>query len=150
MADQPTEKTSRSVLRRFEAEFLRPYRGPILLGLLGLLFQSVLLLPIPLLQGWVVDQLVEYYRAGGQDTEARASRIARSIGLAGRHESAVRGAVAVGLRDRQDDGSDQPGGRGRAPRRFASQADATADGLFRCPADGPADGAGSPATSAAS
>ena len=51
-----------ALLRRFEAEFLRPYRGAILLGLLGLLVQSVLLLPVPLLQGWVVDRLVAYFR----------------------------------------------------------------------------------------
>ncbi len=49
-----------AVLRRFEAEFLRPYRSMILLGLLGLLIQSLMLLPIPLLQGWVVDRLVAY------------------------------------------------------------------------------------------
>jgi ABC-type multidrug transport system fused ATPase/permease subunit len=57
---------TRAVLRRFEAEFLRPYRRLILLGLLGLLIQSVLLLPIPLLQGWVVDRLVAYCQAGGR------------------------------------------------------------------------------------
>ena len=37
---------------------MRPYRGAIAVGLLGLLVQSVLLLPIPLLQGWVLDKLV--------------------------------------------------------------------------------------------
>ena len=52
-----------SLLWCFESEFLRPYRGAILLGLLGLFVQSVLLLPIPLLQGWVVDHLVAYFRA---------------------------------------------------------------------------------------
>ena len=62
------------MLRRFEAEFLRPYRGPILLGLLGLLVQSVLLLPIPLLQGWVVDQLVDVLPGcGDRAREAQAS-----------------------------------------------------------------------------
>jgi ABC-type multidrug transport system fused ATPase/permease subunit len=88
---EPAEKTANesepsfsSILRRFEAEFLRPYRGAILLGLFGLLVQSVLLLPIPLLQGWVVDQLVAYYRARPSlslAAEAQAS-IARAIGLA--------------------------------------------------------------------
>jgi ABC-type multidrug transport system fused ATPase/permease subunit len=52
-----------SLLWRFESEFLRPYRGAILRGLLCLVVQSVLLLPIPLLQGWVVDHLVAYFRA---------------------------------------------------------------------------------------
>ncbi len=55
-----------AVLRRFEAEFLRPYRGMILLGLLGLLIQSLMLLPIPLLQGWVVDRLVAYCQVDGR------------------------------------------------------------------------------------
>jgi ABC-type multidrug transport system fused ATPase/permease subunit len=55
-----------ALLRRFEAEFLRPYRGMIVLGLLGLLVQSLLLLPIPLLQGWVVDQLVTYCQVDGR------------------------------------------------------------------------------------
>jgi ABC-type multidrug transport system fused ATPase/permease subunit len=55
----------RSSLRRLEADFLRPYRGKIALGLLGLLVQSVLLLPIPLLQGWVLDKLVALAGAAG-------------------------------------------------------------------------------------
>ena len=61
-----------AVLRRFEAEFLRPYRELILLGLLGLLVQSVLLLPIPLLQGWVVDRLVAYCQAVGQSRSSES------------------------------------------------------------------------------
>jgi len=54
-----------SPLLRLEADFLRPYRGAIGLGLPGLLVQSVLLLPVPLLQGWVVDKLVALAAAGG-------------------------------------------------------------------------------------
>src|SRR5262245_33684554 len=76
----------RSPLRRLEADFLRPYRGAIALGLLGLLVQSVLLLPVPLLQGWVVDKLVAM-AAGGVGSAATAQDGARSsaawaIGLA--------------------------------------------------------------------
>ena len=48
---EPEPRTPASLLHRFEAEFLRPYRGAIALGLVGLLLQSVLLLPIPLLRG---------------------------------------------------------------------------------------------------
>ncbi len=59
------ETAPRTLSRRFEAEFLRPYRQAILLGLLGLIVQSVLLLPIPILQGWVVDRLVEYFQVEG-------------------------------------------------------------------------------------
>jgi ABC-type multidrug transport system fused ATPase/permease subunit len=62
MIDEIGKRPSPSLLRRFEAEFLRPYRAAILLGLLGLLVQSVLLLPVPLLQGWVVDRLVAHFR----------------------------------------------------------------------------------------
>jgi ABC-type multidrug transport system fused ATPase/permease subunit len=70
--DQPIG--SQGILKRFESEFLRPYRGAIALGLVGLILQSVLLLPIPLLQGWVVDRLVGFVqaraRAGELATEA--------------------------------------------------------------------------------
>lgn len=45
-------------LWRLESDFLKPYRLPIGLCLIGLLVQSVLLLPIPLLQGWVLDRLI--------------------------------------------------------------------------------------------
>ena len=52
------EVSGGSLLRRLESEFLRPHRRWIAFGLVGLLIQSGLLLPIPLLQGWVLDQLV--------------------------------------------------------------------------------------------
>jgi ABC-type multidrug transport system fused ATPase/permease subunit len=45
-------------LRRLEARFLKPHRRAIALALGGMLLQSALLLPIPLLQGGVVDRLV--------------------------------------------------------------------------------------------
>ncbi len=60
-----TEQGGRGgVLRRLERDFLRPYRWEIGAALLGLLAQSVMLLPAPLLQGWVVDQLVAWSKAG--------------------------------------------------------------------------------------
>jgi ABC-type multidrug transport system fused ATPase/permease subunit len=70
---EPEPRLTASLLRRFEAEFLRPYRGAIALGLLGLLFQSVLLLPVPLLQGWVVDRLVACCRASVSESAALAA-----------------------------------------------------------------------------
>src|SRR5215470_12814531 len=70
---EPESRPTAPVLRRFEAEFLRPYRGAIALGLLGLLLQSVLLLPVPLLQGWVVDRLVAYCRASASGSSAVAA-----------------------------------------------------------------------------
>src|SRR2546421_13071511 len=45
-------------LQRLEAQFLQPHRLVMLLALGGMLVQSLLLLPIPLLQGWVLDRLV--------------------------------------------------------------------------------------------
>ncbi|WP_165233265.1 ABC transporter ATP-binding protein [Aquisphaera insulae] len=45
-------------LRRLEGEFLRPYRVTLWLCLLGLLAQSALMLPGPLIQGWLLDRLV--------------------------------------------------------------------------------------------
>ena len=55
---------NRSLLRRLEGDFLRPYRAAVALGLAGLLVQSVLLLPVPLLQGWVLDKLIAATSAG--------------------------------------------------------------------------------------
>jgi ABC-type multidrug transport system fused ATPase/permease subunit len=43
---------------RLEAQFLKPHRVTILAALAAMLFQSLLLLPIPLLQGSVLDRLV--------------------------------------------------------------------------------------------
>ena len=76
-------------LLRLEADFLRPYRWAIGLGLLGLLVQSILVLPVPLLQGWVVDKLVALaaesdHAATGLVTAPLADLMAitRAIGLA--------------------------------------------------------------------
>ncbi len=55
-------------LWRLEAQFLRPYRRVILLALAGMFVQSALLLPIPLLQGWVIDRLVGLSRADAAET----------------------------------------------------------------------------------
>ena len=64
----------------------RPYRWWIALGLVGLLAQSLLVLPIPLLQGRVVDSLVplvERPRHRGPAESAAAARvIARRAGRA--------------------------------------------------------------------
>src|SRR5207244_9547233 len=46
-------------LAKLEAAFLRPYRGQIVMALAAMLLQSLLLLPLPLLQGWIIDRLVE-------------------------------------------------------------------------------------------
>jgi ABC-type multidrug transport system fused ATPase/permease subunit len=80
-----------SLLSRFEAEFLRPYRAVIFLGLLGLLVQSILLLPVPLLQGWVVDCLVEYFQAAQYATGSIDHSISSS------EKSSVVWAIGIAL-----------------------------------------------------
>ncbi len=87
-----------ALLRRFEADFLRPYRGKILLGLLGLLIQSLMLLPIPLLQGWVVDQLVVYCQLDGRSlsSESPSTTISANIPASGRpSRSSILRAIAA-------------------------------------------------------
>src|SRR5437588_11283694 len=46
-------------LARLEDTFLRSYRGRIAIALVAMLMQSLLLLPLPLLQGCIIDRLVE-------------------------------------------------------------------------------------------
>src|SRR4051794_1743952 len=71
---------SRSVtlLRRLESQFLGPYRLLLALCLLGLFIQSMLLLPVSLLQGWVLDRLLAH--PAGSLATAEASR-AIALGL---------------------------------------------------------------------
>jgi ABC-type multidrug transport system fused ATPase/permease subunit len=73
------QKLRRSTLRRMEAEFLRPYRGWLVLGLMGLFAQSVLLLPIPVFQGWVLDRLVPLAGHLGSITPVESSAASRVI-----------------------------------------------------------------------
>jgi ABC-type multidrug transport system fused ATPase/permease subunit len=54
-------------MHKLEAAFLRPYRGQIALSLAAMLLQSLLLLPLPILQGWVIDWLVRLSRNDGQN-----------------------------------------------------------------------------------
>ncbi len=60
MSAAPTALPPRP-LRRLESAFLRPYRLTLLLALGGMLVQALLALPIPVVQGRVLDRLV----AGG-------------------------------------------------------------------------------------
>jgi ABC-type multidrug transport system fused ATPase/permease subunit len=66
--------------RLLETQFLKPYRWAMVLALAGMLLQSALLLPIPLLQGRVVDQLVALNRPGGAN--ATAARVVILFALA--------------------------------------------------------------------
>jgi ABC-type multidrug transport system fused ATPase/permease subunit len=68
-----------SGLRRIEAGFLRPHRAAFALALAGMLAQSALSLPTPLIQGRVVDALVSAVREGGAD---QTGPLGRPIALA--------------------------------------------------------------------
>ncbi len=68
-------------LRRLELQFLRPYRSWLLLGLVGLLAQSLLLLPIPLFQGWVLDRLLPLAGHLKSITTVEAAGASRAIAL---------------------------------------------------------------------
>src|SRR5439155_20422896 len=70
-ASQPLTPAPSALARlcRLEAQFLRPHRRVILLALAGMFLQSALLLPIPLLQGWVIDRLVALSQAAADAAE---------------------------------------------------------------------------------
>ncbi|MGE3818458.1 MAG: ABC transporter ATP-binding protein [Isosphaeraceae bacterium] len=69
----------RAVLPRLERRFLRPYRVTFALALAGLLAQSALMLPVPILQGQILDRLVPF------------------VGKTGTIEPSARSAVVWGL-----------------------------------------------------
>jgi ABC-type multidrug transport system fused ATPase/permease subunit len=68
--------------RRLEAEFLRPHRRAVAFALAGMLLQSALLLPIPLLQGWVLDRLLALSGRAGAGSPEEAADAVRMIGVA--------------------------------------------------------------------
>ncbi|HEY2158233.1 MAG TPA: ABC transporter ATP-binding protein, partial [Isosphaeraceae bacterium] len=79
---RPRPTPAWSGFRRVEAEFLRPHRAAIALAALGLLAQSLLALPAPLLQGWVVDRLAPLFAGGTFRPPADGGRLGRMIALA--------------------------------------------------------------------
>lgn len=68
-----------SLLPRLESRFLRPYRITFALALSALLAQSALMLPVPILQGKVLDLLVPIARQAGPIDRAERSAAARAI-----------------------------------------------------------------------
>ncbi len=107
-SDQSTETTdeseassTHSLSRRFEAEFLRPYRGADLAGVVGALGPVGAVVADPAaarLGGRSIGRVLPELSRPGRTGPSASLGIARSIGLAsGRHDSAVRGAVAAGL-----------------------------------------------------
>ncbi|MBX6311814.1 MAG: ABC transporter ATP-binding protein [Isosphaeraceae bacterium] len=77
----PLPKPSLPRLRRLEAEFLRPYRGMMLLALASMLVQALLSLPVSLLQGWVIDRLVPLVSQGRALSTVEAAALLKVIGL---------------------------------------------------------------------
>ena len=73
----PTHSSER--LRRMVREFLRPHYATVGWSLLGLLVQSSLMLPIPVLQGVVLDRLVALARRTTPPTAAEQTATVRLI-----------------------------------------------------------------------
>ena len=76
----PDPAQSAARLRRMIREFLRPHRATVIWGLLGLLIQSLLMLPIPVLQGVVLDHLVALIRRSAHPSPAEQAATVRLIG----------------------------------------------------------------------
>jgi ABC-type multidrug transport system fused ATPase/permease subunit len=68
-------------LRRLEADFIKPHRGTILLALAGMMLQSVLLLPLPLLQGKVLDRLAAVLLGASTPSPVDLQGVERLIAL---------------------------------------------------------------------
>src|SRR5438552_13870873 len=79
----------RDRLRRLNAEFLRPHHPAMILALVAMLLQSLLVLPLPLLQGWVLDRLLLLFDPArgtplghGLETGPNTTALAWLVGLA--------------------------------------------------------------------
>jgi ABC-type multidrug transport system fused ATPase/permease subunit len=71
-AKLPTPSASFAArLRRLDAEFLRPHRRSVLLALAGMFLGSLFLLPVSLVQGWMLDRLL----GGLQDDPSAATNL---------------------------------------------------------------------------
>jgi ABC-type multidrug transport system fused ATPase/permease subunit len=66
-------------LRRLHTEFLRPHRRAVLFALAAMFFGS-LLLPVSLLQGWILDRLIEGLQRRGVDSQSLTGIILLGLG----------------------------------------------------------------------
>jgi ABC-type multidrug transport system fused ATPase/permease subunit len=81
--DPPVPLTpSASRLRRLHAEFVWPHRWAILFALAGMFLGPLALLPVSLVQGWVLDRLVEHVSPPSAEAGVAASDPSRCILLA--------------------------------------------------------------------
>lgn len=65
-------------LRRLDAEFLRPHRRSIILALAGMFLGSLFLLPVSLVQGWMLDRLLDGMQ---HDPSAATNLILGTLGI---------------------------------------------------------------------
>jgi ABC-type multidrug transport system fused ATPase/permease subunit len=65
-----------------DAEFLRPHRRAILFALVGIFLGSLLLLPVTLLQGWALDQLIAAAEGPARDPSYLTRLILVALGAA--------------------------------------------------------------------
>ena len=66
----PRSTTSQDRIRRLASQFVRPHRLSMTVALVGMFAQSLLLLPVPMLQGWVLDRVMP--ATPGSQAAARA------------------------------------------------------------------------------
>ena len=85
------QRAAWSGLGRIEAQFLRSRRAVLLLAMAGLLCQAVLNLPIPVLQGLVIDRLIPVFHPGAM---ADAAVVSGPTGHAG---AGAAPAATIGL-----------------------------------------------------
>lgn len=76
---QPDPTLAGDRLRRMVREFLHPHRITVAWAGVGLLLSSALLLPIPVLQGVVIDHLVALARQPSPPTAAEQAQVAHLI-----------------------------------------------------------------------
>jgi ABC-type multidrug transport system fused ATPase/permease subunit len=68
----PRSLASPDRIGRLASQYVRPHRVVIAMALLGMLVQSLLLLPVPLLQGWVLDRVMPMSAGSGPAAPAPA------------------------------------------------------------------------------
>src|SRR5262245_27540590 len=90
----PARNGAAGRLRRLEGEFLRPHGRTILLALAGMFASALLLLPVPVVQGRVLDRLVA---AEGADSGGPPPALAAEVlGALAVSACCLLGRVALG------------------------------------------------------
>jgi ABC-type multidrug transport system fused ATPase/permease subunit len=66
-------------LKKLEGAFLRPYRRHVAIAVAAMLVQSLLLVPLPWLQGWVIDRLMNIGGGGTGDAPLQWLLVAAAV-----------------------------------------------------------------------